>query len=175
MAPVIRQTDLVHGATAEPKRGRISRVTSARATIEPRGDEIVTSSPCCAPTFLSKLGGDFTEERRLQLGEMRERPRHAASSVMLRQTIGREHVRKVVADGRLRVGIVGARLRIGGRIHLLVVQRIADRGLEWLVMRRQWSVLEPFATQIHPAPSACMMNGAVPVRASSPVAFVGGR
>ena len=67
-------------------------------------------------------------------------------------------VRKVVADGRLRVGM-SACLRIGGRIHLLAVQGIADRGLEWLVMRRQWSVLEAlWRPRSTPQPSACMMT-----------------
>ena len=93
---------------------------------------------------------DLAEELRLQLGEVRERARHAASGVMFREPVCRQDIGVLRVTWRLCVGVVGSRLPIRGRVHLLAIQAVVDGGLERFVVHRQRTVLESFR---HPDPA----------------------
>ena len=100
LAPVVRQAR--PGASVLPctVSGGIRFVTSTRRL--DRGARRVDRRPAAVlePRLLRELGRHLAEHRRLQLGEVRHRARHAARGVVLGQPVRRHDVRKEL-DARL--------------------------------------------------------------------------
>ena len=82
--------------------------------------------------------------------------RHSPGSVLFSETVRTEHVGEArIVRGSIR--IVGPLFSIGCGIRLLAVERIFNRRFQWLVMRRQRTILQS-AGNIEPAHTIRMQS-----------------
>ena len=98
------------------------------------------------PPLAGQLRRDLAEQLGLQLGQVGQRPRHAARGVVLGQPVGgddeREHVGAGLAVGGV-VRILGPVEALAQRVALLAVERVVERRLVRLVVDRQRTVHQP--------------------------------
>ena len=125
-AEVIRQADLVDDAAVDRERLHARRDERARLDRAARRSRRVTGIAVLDADLAASSGEISAEELRLQLGEMRQRARHAAGGVMLGQPIGREHVRDSARSGERPRRLSGRSFAIRGRIDLLRDTAVRD-------------------------------------------------
>ena len=90
------------------------------------------------------------EHSRLQLREVRREARHPAGRVVFGEAIRREDVRVLIRAGLVRDRVVRVLVDLAElprRIGALCVERVAERRLVRLVVRRKRPVLEPLRNE----------------------------
>ena len=118
------------------RSGRIRSVTSTRASTAARPVTTVAQPPFSSPRSAGQLRRHLDEELRLQLRQVRQGAAHRPGRVVLGEPVGGEGEREDVALRRM--GPVPRRPDLLlGRVRLDAVQRVLDRRLRRLVVRRQ--------------------------------------
>ena len=143
MAEVIGKTDLVERAALHDERSHPRRHERSRLDRAARRRH---RHPLCGSIRRSNSAScrrDLTEQLRLELGQVGERPRHAAGRVMLGESVGGQNVRvRRRLRSRPRSGCRDAPFDPLRDSSAVRVETVDHRRFEGLVVRRQRTVLE---------------------------------